>query len=238
MVLALGITLAFAASVSLTRAAPSWWTNPRDNDATRALATEVENAAVSQLYLARSQANGAPPEGTSWASEDWRVALHEEHINAWLAARLPRWLEGQPGVPEWPDDMSQLQVRFEPDAVRAGVRVDTQDGHRFLTASFKPEIDDRGALWLTASWIHVGRLPVPASWVIGSETRPDGALPAELIDTPEAAAMLSMIQGKEPMLRVPLLDLEDNRRVRLLDVRVKSGRVELTMRTETRATVR
>jgi len=235
MAAALVIAAGFAISATLTRAAPGWWNTPRDDETARARATAMENAAVSELYRARPRGTDGPPaESAAWMSETWSVGLLENDINAWLAARMPRWLEGRPGLPDWPPTMSQLQVRFDNGAVRAGVRVDTPDGPRFVTASFRPEIDDRGSLWLRASWVHIGRLPVPASWVIGSGDDGDGVLPPELLERPEAALFLGMARGDAPVADAPLVRLEDRRRVRLLGVRVRPGRLELTMRTEAR----
>jgi hypothetical protein len=241
------IALAFAVSATLTRAAPSWWINPTADAATEARATALENAAVSQLYLARDAAKNPTPEDARWSSEPWSVALDETDVNAWLAARLPKWVEGQPGMPAWPETMSQLQIRLESGAIRAGVRVETETGnaprnarnadYRFITASFVPVVDADGSLWLTASWVHMGRLPVPAAWVIGDAGASNGILPPELTGRPEAALFVGIAQGEAPFATTPVLALENNRRVRLLGIRVRDGRLELTMRTEVVATV-
>ena len=239
-VLGLGmLALAFAVSATLTRAAPSWWTHPTADAEAEARATALENAAVSQLYLARAADDAPAPDGVRYASEPWSVALDETDVNAWLAARLPRWVEGQPGMPAWPDTMSQLQVRLDDGTIRAGVRVETGSGpdHRFVTASFVPTVDEDGSLWLTASWVHVGRLPVPASWVIGDARADDGMLPPELTERPETALFLGIVQGEAPFAATPILALENDRRVRLLGLRVRDGRLELTMRTEVREPV-
>ncbi|MEM7755950.1 MAG: hypothetical protein AAF297_09980 [Planctomycetota bacterium] len=228
------LALAFAVSATLTRAAPSWWTHPTADATTSARGTALENAAVSQLYLARDAAERSPPNGVRYASEPWSVALSESDVNAWLATRLPRWLEGESGMPEWPDTMSQLQVRLDRGAVRAGVRVETRSGPRFVTASFVPSVDDRGSLWCAASVVHVGRLPVPASWVIAGAADGEGVLPAELASHPNAEQFVDMARGRAPFAATPLLGLENDRRVRLLDVQVRPGRLELTMRTEIR----
>lgn len=237
LVVAVGLALAFMASATLTRSAPSWWRQPTVNDHTAARATALENAAVSQLYLARPSAQ-SPPDDLEWSSEPWSVALSEGDINAWLAARLPRWLEGQPGMPNWPETMSELQVRLEDGSVRTGVRVRSAEGPRFVTTSFTPRIDEHGSLWLTASWVHIGRLPVPAGWVIGNQTGRDGVLPPELTERNETKQFLETARGRAPFATTPILALEGDRRVRLLGVRVRPGRLELTMRTETRPPIR
>ena len=220
-------------SALLTRTPPSWWRTPIVDASIADRATTFENAAVSQLYLARPMDPASFSEDRTTSSEPWRVALDERDINAWLTARLPRWLEGQGDAVEWPAGISELQVRADEGVVRAGFRVDRPAGTRYVTASFRPELDDAGAFWLRASWIQVGRLPIPAAWVLG-EDDDRGILPTQLIERPEVEVFLRMARGEAPFANDPVVRLEDNRRVRLLDVRVRRGKLELTMRTETR----
>ncbi len=227
------------ASATLTRAAPSWWQNIADDEPTADRARAVENATISQLYLVRRaepQPRNAPPRPEKgWVSTPWSVSVRESDASAWLTSRLPRWLAGQRTLPEWPDELSQFQVRFQDGAIRAGVRAETTSGPRYITATFIPEIDDTGALWLRAAWVHVGRLPVPATWVIGRPGDPDSMLPPELLERPETALFLDIARGEAPLAVEPAIALEDGRRVRLLDLRLRDGRAELTMRTESRA---
>jgi hypothetical protein len=225
---------------SLTRAAPSWWQNTAPSTDRADRARDLENAAVSQLYLARKPSADAPAPGLSWQSEPWSVSLRDTDVTAWLTSRLPRWLEGQRGMPEWPDELSQFQVRFDDNAVRVGVRVQSPPGDpnartRYVSATFIPEIDDRGSLWLRTTWAHMGRLPVPASWIIGDRADA-GLIPANLLQHPDAAAFLNVARADAPLAVDPVATLEDRRRVRLLNLRIRDGRLELTMRTESRPT--
>ncbi len=237
LLLAVVIGVVFMASATLTRAAPSWWQNIADDNATAERARAVENATISQLYLVRRaeprSTGPTSPEG-AWVSTRWSVSVRESDASAWLTSRLPRWLAGQRTLPEWPEGLSQFQVRFQDGTIRAGVRTETRDGPRYVTATFIPEIDGEGALWLRAAWVHVGRLPVPAGWVIGGPSDPDSMLPPELLERPEAAMFLDVARGESPLAVEPSIALEDGRRVRLVDLRLRDGRAEVTMRTESR----
>src|SRR5262245_44866853 len=94
-------------ALALTHITPAWWgPAAADDAAVTALAAEVENAVVRQITAARPPASGDGP----YASEPWSVSLQAKDANAWLAARLPRWLANQREGFAWPPNLSSVQV--------------------------------------------------------------------------------------------------------------------------------
>ena len=201
----------------------------------RGHATAVENAAVSQLYRQRpaDEAWLNDPDPGPWRSAPWSVALKDDDASAWLTARLPEWVDGQADLDGWPDTLDQPQIHFVDGLMRIGVLLHGEDGDRFLTASVRPELRDDGSLWLHTRWIHIGRLPVPASLLLArAGSHLDAYLPGTLADDPHSARLIDILRGNAPLALKPEMRLEDGRVVRLLGLRVRDGRIELNCQTE------
>jgi hypothetical protein len=227
--LVVAATLAMLAAGLLARTTPAWWRTVRaDDPKTIQTAEYVENEFINQMYHERSMGGGAAPVDGSWQSEEWTVALDAASANAWLNTRLPKWLANQ-GV-DWPDQVHELQVDFRDGAMVVGMSVRLREGDRYLSATLAPSVTDGGPLWMPARWIHVGQLSLPARWALGqAESRAASYLPGDL---PETELMFSIFGGDSPMLHEPTIPLGDGRRIRLLRVRTKAGRIEVTCRTE------
>ncbi len=239
LTIAVAITLAGLLAASLSRAAPSWWRVYRPTPALRKHAAQFENAVVSQIYRRRDDDPRWRLEGRNgpWRSAPWSVFIRDEDASAWLATRLPEWIDGQDGL-AWPISLSQPQVSFRQNVVRIGVLIRTDRGSRILTAAVKPEIRDDGSLWLRSRWVHIGRLPVPAAFILArAESRLGEVLPEDVADDPFSHAFLEVLRGRTPLAREPVMDLDDGRIIRLLDLRVLEGRIELDCRTEARDTL-
>jgi hypothetical protein len=91
VVLLLLVVLA-AGAVALARMTPAWWSPTARN-------------AAGALDTARSLEQGIASETTKVRGEGvqpWRVRVRAAHLNAWLGARLPQWLEYDQSLP-WPD---------------------------------------------------------------------------------------------------------------------------------------
>lgn len=236
LTLAVAITLAGLLAASLTRAAPSWWRLYRPTAELRDHAADFENAAVSQLYRRRPDDPDWVRSGRTgpWRSTPWSIFIRDEDASAWLTARLPEWINGQEGL-AWPIALSQPQVSFHDGVVRLGVLLRNDDRPRILTASVRPEIRPDGSLWLRSRWIHIGRLPVPAAFLLArAESRLDGYLPDDVADDPFSHRFIEILRGRAPLAQRPEMRLDDGRTVRLLAVRVLDGRIELDCRTEAR----
>ena len=172
-----------------------------------------------------------------------------EQANAWLNVRLERWLADQTeqGVIDfrWPEAVKQVQVSFEDGRIHVGAKVnrpgaDPGDRPRPQTvgASLRPEFGQDGSLWLTAERIEIGRLPVPAGWVLGSASsageKQMGEVSDELAQLPETQKVIEAFKGERPVISKPVIKLADGRRVRLLSIEPKDGKLVITAQTEVR----
>lgn len=217
---------------SMTRSAPEWW---RHTDAsapeTIRMANDLEHAISRHISQVR-QGTVGDADGV-WRTEPWTVAMKAEDANAWLNVRMPVWMMRENERFEWPEEMSDLQVHFDAPLMRIGAKVRVGEREHFLSATLTPELRDDGSLWVKANWIHVGRLPIPASWVLGgAEARADELIPPELRDVPEVRTFFRIVSGEEPVAERPVVGLPDGRRVRLLALRADEGWVAITCRTE------
>jgi hypothetical protein len=200
--------------IALSFARPSWWVDLAPDDGRDAAAAEqLENAVISQLSLARPGEGG----GEGYRSEPWTVSVSQEDANAWLMTRLKPWAASR-GI-DLPAGLDAAQVELGPGVVRAAARVRLGGRGRFLVAVLSPEVNGEGRLRLLPRRLGIGALVGPAA--LGQSAA--GAL------LPEGASSLLTNAGAalEPVIR-----LSDGRRVRLLELAVRSGRLELTCRTE------
>ncbi|MEZ6242510.1 MAG: hypothetical protein R3B57_05645 [Phycisphaerales bacterium] len=221
---------------SMTRAAPAWWRRIDPDDIkTVQRANDLEGAISHHISMVRpgstEQPDGGPP--GVWRTEPWTVAMRAEDANAWLNVRLPVWMARENERFEWPEEMSDLQVHFDAPLIRIGAKVYADGREHYLSATLTPELREDGSLWVKADWVHVGRLPIPASWVLGeAEARAEDLIPEELRDVPQARTFFRIVAGEEPMAERPVVRLPDNRRVRLVALKAEKGWVAITCRTE------
>lgn len=223
--------VALFAGCRLSRQQPDWWCciDP-DDEATLEAAESVEEALASELHRA-DRAFESDPEGPA-RSEPWRFAISSADANAWLNTRLRRWAENQYEQLEWPDQLRQVQVDFKPQLVRLGARVRNEGGEQIFSAELVPQVRDE-ALWLPARWAYVGRLPVPAGLVLDQASQHIGRITTEGNDSQRIlATVLAALAGERPMLDRPVIPLGDGRRVRILELTPRAGRLEVTCQTE------
>ncbi len=237
-----GACVLVLAGWAMVRGSPTWWRQIDPDDPRTIAWAETVHRAVGQHLTERrtgDQAHAASyvPEsgGSRWQSEPWRVSLEPQDANAWLNVELPRWLNATGDGTGWPKAFSQLQVEFRDGHLYIGVRVEADGRSQVLSASLRPEVREDGSLWVPADWVHVGRLPVPAAWVLGeAEQRLPDLVPDELRRLPETRAMLRAFAGEHAIVQEPVVRLPDDRYVRLLSIRSRNGRLEVTCRTEAR----
>ncbi|MEN0019352.1 MAG: hypothetical protein AAF747_00550 [Planctomycetota bacterium] len=230
-----GTSVAVVFTRALVRSAPPWWRSVDAQDPRVAdLAVRLENAVVTHLTSARPTASGLAAD-EPWRSEDWSVAIGAPEVNAWLNARLPSWLASNTDFDQWPDELDDVQVEFRDGLVRVGVLVRAGAAQQVLSADLRPSVRPDGSVWLPAEWIHIGRLPVPASWVLG-DAEEDGReyIPEPLLASGDAGDMFEVFEGLAAAGTEPIVSLGDGRQVRLLDVEPRDGRLVLTLRTERR----
>jgi len=244
------------AVIGLSRTAPAWWPAVKPADpATLAAAEAVENAVISQLSLARQTEPGFNPTGPGeWRSQTWSVSLSEADANAWLACRLPQWLQNREEV-AWPSEVGVVQVSFEEGLVRIGALVGPNPAgppggggvagrrggggadRQVLGASLVPVLRGDGSLWVSARAFQAGRITIPAAWALRRVSDPSAPLiPAGTRELPQAHAVLAALAGSVPAAAKATVRLDGGRRVRLLKIVPRDGRIELTFRTERPAT--
>lgn len=200
---------------------PAWWTlAAHDPETVSRLAERVENAVVSEIHRGRVE------------GQEWSVALSPDQANAWIADRLPKWLAHAAGEPV---GTPEVRVWFERGVVLVAARLG--DEQRIVTATLNPWVDESGALWARLDGVAIGRLSAPgagaAAW---AGERLAALAPADMLEETDADAerILAALSGRSALLDVPVIDLEDGRRVRLAAVRVEDQRLGLTWVTERR----
>lgn len=135
---------------------PSWYAPVEPDDpAAIAIGQTAEYRLVEEFQKIR------PPDDV------WRLRIPEDAINAWLATRLPQWLDGQ-GM-SWPDGLGTPQVHIAPSGIVIGVP-NSSVGGRMTTLRLKPKIV--GNQLHCAVSAGVGRLPIPIA-IVGIDVELD-----------------------------------------------------------------
>lgn len=220
-----------AAAATLARGSPAWWrTVRRDDPATIETARRVEDGLTRLLTRGRPMEEGASP--GAWRSEPWSFRVQATEANAWLNVRLRPWLANQGEEIVWPDEIRELQVDFHDGKVRLGASVLVGDREQIVTATLDPALR-AGSLFTPAEWVHLGRLGVPATWVLEA-AGPDagGYIPVRLRDLPETEAMYRAFLGSAPMFRNAVIKIGDGRRVRILKITPDDGSLIVRCQTE------
>lgn len=195
---------------------------------TQRIAQEVENSVVTLLHMAR-EGGGASGGGGAWRSEPWGVSIPASDANAWINARLPRWLETSGSDLRLPSEIGDVQVEFGEGRVWVGVayRGEGEGGAvRVLSAAFVARIDGDGMLGVELGGVRVGRLAISRGMLSGVVERLGVSGDAEAME-----AVRVLLSGGRVGVE-PVIDLEDGRRVRVTGMRARGGRLELTCVTE------
>jgi hypothetical protein len=219
--------------LALTRAAPLWWrTVLREDPATITLAEGTERRLMNvahddEIIPLQRQADG------SWRSPVWTIEVRSAEVNAWLNVRLPKWLANQKDEFHWPAEVSDIQVEFHDDRITIGARVRAGDRHQVLTATLAPRLDPQGRLYLPAQSVNLGRLNIPASWVLDPiRANAEAYIPTQLRRLPETELLFKAFEGEQALLQRALVRLNDGRRIRILSVQPRDGRLLVTCQTE------
>ena len=229
----IGVLIAAGALVlvALTRSTPSWWqsvdrASPKLKDHAERLEAGLSNALT--------QPRDSAP---------WTARLSETDANIWLNTRLRKWLESQPelGI-AWPEQLTDLRVRFEEGRITVGARVEQHGASQVFSATLSPAFRKDGSLWMPADNVALGRLKIPASWVLGSpgdESRGEpspaekqtGKVAADIAKLPATRRVLAAFAGRNAVRQDPTIRLPDGRRVRILGIRSAEGKVLITFQT-------
>lgn len=226
-------TLACLAAAAMMQRSPPWWRRVTPADArTIQTATDVENGITTLFHQERP----GEPDASDPAvviSEEWRFTLRAEDANAWLNVRLPAWLTRREELSAWPHEIRQVQVDFRKGAISLGVEVWSQGSSRILSADVRPEIRQDGSLWLPASLVRIGTLPLPAGVVLsGARSRADKLVPVSVRESADSDVLWRAFLGDAAIADAPAVRLPDGRRVRILGLRAHTGVLEVRCRTE------
>lgn len=220
-------TLVWVWGSALTKASPAWWRSVRPSDpAVIEAARRFEEAVVSQLHAVRADSGAGDG---AYRSEPWSVGLSPADINAWLNVRFPRWIEGRAGIDDWPAEVSQIQVAFDGALIHVGAMVTHEGRSRVVSATVEATIDDEGRLWLVAERVRLGRLGVPAGWLLNELE--SGEL-IQIDDDVDVAVLVAILRGDRPAVEEPTHRLSDGRSVRLIAMRAARGRLGVMCQTE------
>lgn len=198
-----------------------------DEAQTQQIAQEVENNVVTLLHLAREGARDGAA-GGAWHSEPWSVAIPAADANAWINARLPKWLEtsGAGAGLRLPPEFSDSQLQFDDGRIWVGVAYAEGETARILSAAITPAITNDGMLSIHLDRVFIGRLPLSRAILSEVVERLDSGNDPEVLDT-----LRTLLAGERVGVS-PVLDLEDGRRVRITALRPRAGRLEITCVTE------
>lgn len=239
VLIVLGTALGLVA-LALSQERPTWWTSVNVRDpAVVEVAERFENALATIMTRAR-------PAGTDGdGSDPWTIRVSASDVNAWLNARLPAWMESREregaegdAAFKWPESVQELNVDFRDGLILVGAKVsararDQRAGHdsgNYFSAAVQPRFDPDGSLWLPARRVAIGRLAVPAGWML---RRPDEVaradrVPDELAKLPETREVLGAFAGRRAVMTNPTIRLGDGRRVKLLGMTAEDGRLSIT----------
>lgn len=212
------LCVGFAASLyaaHLSRTTPSWWIDNAPGADRSSLARSTENGVIALMHR---------PQG-----EIWSLTLDEPAVNAWIAERLPRWINHGEGEKAWPDDIAELRMVFGQDSFLVAAKLKGPE-ERIVGATLLPRLTDSGELWLPASWVHLGSLELPGGAVLARAAHSD-VLPADLRELPVVVQLLRALAGDRPVLESAEVRLGDGRRVLIRSIRFERGRATLQCET-------
>jgi uncharacterized protein YpmS len=197
---------------------PAWYAPPDPRDA------RITTLADDAEYKVLEQSQKMRP-----SDESWTLRLTAEQINAWLAARLPAWIEHDANM-RWPEQIGTPQVLIDVDGVRVAVPVSigskasASAAQRTVVATLLPAIAPDGRLSLTLNSIALGRVWIPGTPLTRLVETVRDASP-EFLDHPQVQHAIEVLAGKATL--PPEYDLADGRRVRVKDVRLTRGAIEM-----------
>jgi uncharacterized protein YpmS len=196
---------------------PTWYHPPDPKDLrVVTLADDAEYAMLEQSQKIRPK------------TEPWTLRLTQQQMNAWLAARLPAWIEHDANL-RWPEQIGTPQVLIESDGVSIAAPVMTHGVSRTVVARLKPAVAPDGRLSLKLTRISLGRVWLPGEPLGKLSDAVRDAAP-EFLDSPRVKQTIEVLAGRRTLS--PHLVLADGRRVTVTSVHLDDGALELVARTD------
>ncbi len=202
---------------------PAWYAPPNPTDARIVtLADDTEYRLLEQTQKIRD------------AEETWTFHITQAQINAWLAARLPRWIEHDANM-QWPQQIGTPQVLIERDGLRVAVPVTmgaipgsqasppTQT--RTVVATIAPAVAADGRLSLKLSSIALGKVWIPGAPLTRLVDAVREASP-EFLDHPQVQETIAVLAGQQTLPAE--YRLADGRHIRVKDVRMVDDAIEIS----------
>ncbi|MBC24450.1 MAG: hypothetical protein CMJ32_11115 [Phycisphaerae bacterium] len=212
LVIAAMIPIGLLLIVALVLSRPGWWIQPAEVDP-----TEVEQASQFEQGIVSGFQRIRPDQ------ESWAVRIRQEDVNAWLARRLPRWIDHDQQL-QWPEGVGMPQVSFQDGHVVVAATRRTLGMDVIIGASIEPSIVN-GRLSLSWEDGFVGRLSILV-------IKPTVLVP--LIES----AIGSLVSESDPAEFSdpidPVIGLADGRQVRIIDIEVVDGSMYVQCRTSRR----
>ena len=140
------------------------------------------------------------------AGEEWAIAIDPADINAWLATRLPKWIEHDPTLADL-TPITALRIASTTDALQ----VEQPYGPFIASLAFTPSIEDE-RIAVSIATPRIGRLPIPG-------------LASEL-----TIALQSHLAASSPHA-IARFRLADDRRIEVREISCKPGRIALLFAT-------
>jgi hypothetical protein len=195
---------------------PEWYAPPAKDDAeTAALAEHVEYAIVDEVHRVREQ------------PEPWTLRVREHQVNAWLASRLPKWIEHEREF-GWPEELSAPQVHVEDGRLSLAMELRMGEQSRVITARVQPTIEG-GKLRLNLDRVGMGRLAMPGEPMERLAELLGDAGSGSALDEPAVREVLDLLSGQRPIDST--MELSDGRRVEMLGIELAGDAMDLRLRT-------
>lgn len=202
---------------------PAWYAPPNPKDARIVtLADDTEYQLLEQTQMVRP------------VDEAWALRITQAQINAWLAARLPRWIEHDANM-TWPEQIGTPQVLIDAAGLRIATPVtigptpnaaaSATSASRTVVATLVPTIAADGGLSLKLTSIALGKVWVPGAPLTRLVDAVKEASP-EFLDHPQVRQAIEVLSGRQSLPAE--YTLADGRRVRVKDVRLVNGAIEVS----------
>ena len=200
----------------LARAAPEWYAPPAIDDTESInIANDIEYEVQQQLHFYEED-------------EAWELEVSQKEANAWLATRLPEWVQHEGGG-QWPQGLGQPQIQLQDDAIDIAFALSADSPGEIVVARVRPQVSN-GELRLSLAHVGVGQLTLPGSPTERLLELLEGSLPDGRGASSAVHDIVSLLSGQRGIdARV---DLSDGREVLVTDFQIRQGKLLLQNRTE------